>query len=207
MTSSRTFLEGRYILLTALPALGILSLHEQWFHSCCYGKWPQGGSMSLCPALVTAGPRALGKVLFLDCQEWKVPEEAPKGCVPFSFLPYPCPLDTSQFLQHHSGESAFIRRWEDPKERGWRWEPHQETRSPRGFSKLFQPRGSMSFAAVGIVSLQEDLPGSGGCGPGQREGDMPGPWGRAHWLAHPPQLRQPRDSPSSGTKSAQASGT
>ena len=24
----------------------------------------------------------------------------------------------------------------------------------------------------------------------------PGPWGRAHWLAHPPQLRQPRDSPS-----------
>ena len=155
MTSSRTFLEGRYILLKALLALGILSLHEQWFHS-CYGKWPQGGSMSLCPTLVTAGTRALGKVLFLDCQEWKVPEEAPKCCVPFSFLPYPCPLDTSQFLQHHSGESAFIRRWKDPKEGGWRWEPHQETWSPRGFSELFQPRGSFgcgrcSFTAGGLV--------------------------------------------------------
>ena len=26
-------------------ALGVLSAHEQWFQSCCYGKWPQGGSM------------------------------------------------------------------------------------------------------------------------------------------------------------------
>ena len=123
------------------------------------------------------------------------------------FVPYPSPLDTSPFLQHHSGESAFIRRWEDPKEGGWRWEPHQETWSPRGFSELFQPRGSISFAAVGIVSLQEDPPGSGGCGPGQRVGDFPGPWGRAHWLAHSPQLRQPHDSPSLGNKPAQASGT
>ena len=45
MTSPRTFLEGRYFSLTALQALGILSAHEQWFQSCCYGKWPQGGSM------------------------------------------------------------------------------------------------------------------------------------------------------------------
>ena len=39
--------------------------------------------MSLCSTLVTEGTRALGKVLFLDCQEWKVPEEALKACVPF----------------------------------------------------------------------------------------------------------------------------
>ena len=25
--------------------------------------------------------------------EWKVPEAALKACVPFFFLPYPCPLD------------------------------------------------------------------------------------------------------------------
>ena len=68
MTSPRTFLEGRYFSLTALQALGILSAHEQWFQSCCYGKWPQGGSMSFCPTVVTEGTRALGKVWFLDCQ-------------------------------------------------------------------------------------------------------------------------------------------
>ena len=108
--------------------------------------------MSLCPTLVTEGTRALGKVLFLDCLlEWNVPEETP------ILLPYPCPLDTSQFLQHHSGEGAFIHRWEDPKERGWRRKPHlQETWSPRGFSELFQPRGSFgcsrcSFTAGGLV--------------------------------------------------------
>ena len=72
-------------------------------------------------------------------------------------LPYPCPLDTSQFLQHHSGEGAFIHRWEDPKEGSWRPKPHlQETWSPRGFSELFQPRGSFgcgrcSFTAGGLV--------------------------------------------------------
>ena len=105
------------------------------------------------------------------------------------FLLYPYPLAKSQFLKHHSVESAFIHRWGDPKEGGWRWEPHhQEKGSPRGFSKLFTP----SFIA------------SGGGGPKQRGLGSPGPW--AHWLAHPPQLRQPRDSPSLGTKPAQASG-
>ena len=36
MTSPRTFLEGRCFLLTALQALWILSVHEQWFQSCYY---------------------------------------------------------------------------------------------------------------------------------------------------------------------------
>ena len=45
-------------LLTAQQALWILSAHQQ---CCCYGKWPQGGSMSLCPTLVTGETRALGE--------------------------------------------------------------------------------------------------------------------------------------------------
>jgi hypothetical protein len=44
------------------------------------------------------------------------------------------------------------------------------------------------------------LSGSGGCGTMWRGAGSPGPWGRAHWLAHLPQLRQPHDSPSLGNK-------
>ena len=66
--------------------------------------------------------------------------------IPSSFLPYPCLLDTSQFLQHHAVEGAFIHRCGHRKEGGWRWEPHhQEAWNPGGFSKLFQCRGSTSF--------------------------------------------------------------
>ena len=50
------------------------------------------------------------------------------------------------------------------------------------------------------VSLQEDPPGSGGCGSVQRGMGSPGPGGRAHWLSHPPRLPQPQDSPSKGPK-------
>ena len=52
--------------------------------------------MSLCPTLVPAGTRALGKVLFLDCQlERNVPEETPKACIPSLLPSLPHPLDTS----------------------------------------------------------------------------------------------------------------
>lgn len=53
------------------------------------------------------------------------------------------PPDGSQVLQNLSAEGALVRRWGDPKEGGWRREAqHQETRSPRGPSKLLQPRCS-----------------------------------------------------------------
>ena len=56
------------------------------------------------------------------------------------FLPYPCHLDKSQFLQHQSREGAFIHRWDDPKEGGWRWEPHHlETWSPGAFQSSSSP--------------------------------------------------------------------
>ena len=58
------------------------------------------------------------------------------------FLPYPYPLDTSQFLQHYSVEGTLIIGGEEI----WRWELHHlETWSRGGFSKLLQPRGSTSF--------------------------------------------------------------
>ena len=118
--------------------------------------------MSLCPILVTGGTtRSSGK----SCS-WTVRMECAKKnhlkLVAHSFfLPYPCHLDKSQFLQHHSGEGAFIHRWGDPKEGGWRGKlQHQETWGPQGFSELFQPRGCTSFGSSGIVSLQEDVPAS-----------------------------------------------
>ena len=79
--------------------------------------------MSLCPILVTGGTtRSSGK----SCS-WTVRMECAKKnhlkLVAHSFfLPYPCHLDKSQFLQHQSGEGAFIHRWGDPKEGGWRGE-------------------------------------------------------------------------------------
>ena len=51
--------------------------------------------------------------------------------------------DKSQLLPHHSAVGTVICRWGDPKEGGWRWEPHhQETGNPGSFSQLFQPRVS-----------------------------------------------------------------
>ena len=137
--------------------------------------------------------------------EGKVPAETPKACVPFLLPPHP--LDKSQFLQPHSVEGAFIHRWGDPKEGAGGGNPTTRRHGAhRAFQSSSSPEPPHPLGAVGVVSLQEDLLGSGGCGPKQRGAGMPGPRGRAHWLAHPPQLRQPRDSPSLGTRSAQASG-
>ena len=109
--------------------------------------------------------RALKKVLLLDCQSGMCQRKHSRLLSHSFFLPYPCPLDKSQFLQHHSGEGAFIHRWSNPKKRGWRWEPHhQETWSPRGFQSSSSPETTHLLGAVGTVSLQENLPGSEGCG-------------------------------------------
>ena len=74
------------------------------------------------------------------------------------------------------------------------------------FQSSSSPEAPHPLGAVGVVSLQEDPPGSGGCGLMQRGAGMPGPWDRAHWLAYPPRLCQPHDSPSLGNQPAQASG-
>ena len=58
--------------------------------------------MSLCPTRYW-GNQSLGESPVPGLSGWKVPEATLKACVPFFFLPYPCPLDTSQFLQHPLG--------------------------------------------------------------------------------------------------------
>ena len=162
--------------------------------------------MSLCPILVTGGTtRSSGK----SCS-WTVRMECAKKnhlkLVAHSFfLPYPCHLDKSQFLQHHSGEGAFIHRWDDPKEGGWN--PTTRRHGAHGaFQSSFSPEAPHPLGAACVVSLQENPPGSGGCWPGQRGVGLPGPRGGAHWLANPSQLCQPHQSPSLGNKPAQASG-
>ena len=101
--------------------------------------------MSLCPTPYW-GNQSLGESTVPGLLEWNVTEETLKACVPFllpslSLSPGHIPVPATP-----SGEGAFIHRWGNPKEGGWRWEPqHQETWSPWGFSKLFQLRASTSF--------------------------------------------------------------
>ena len=147
--------------------------------------------MSLCPTLITGGTVALGKVQFLDCQSGKCQEKHPRPVSHSFFLP-PSPGQTPIPFNTHSVEGAFIHRWGDGKEGGWRWEPqHQETWSPRGFSKLFQPRGSTSFRCSRLSFTAGGPHGSGGCGPLQKGAGTPGPWGRAHWLVYHPSSISP----------------
>ena len=119
------------------------------------------------PTLVTGGSRALGKVLFLDCQlEWNVPEEAPKTCLPLLLPSLPYTLDASQFLQHHSVEGAFIiggvtLRREAGGGNPITWKPGTQG----AFQSSSSPEAPYPLGAVDVVSLQEDPPGSGGCGP------------------------------------------
>ena len=49
MNTARTCFEGRWCLLTTPGTFWILSVHQHNFQRCCYGKWPQGGSISSCP--------------------------------------------------------------------------------------------------------------------------------------------------------------
>ena len=120
-----------------------------------------------------------------------MPEETSKACVTFLLPPLPLSPGHIPVPATPLCGGCFHYRWGDPKEGGWKWEPHhQETWSPGGFSSSLE--APQPLGAVGVVSLQEDLPGSGGCGPVHRGTGLPGPWGRAHWLAHPFQLPQPK---------------
>ena len=85
--------------------------------------------------------------------------------------------------------------------------PNTRRHGARGaFQSSSSPEAPHPLGAVGVVLVQGDPPGSGGCGLQQKGTGSPGPWGRDHWLARPPQLRQPCDSPSLGNQPAQASG-
>ena len=122
------------------------------------------------------------------------------------FLPYPYALDTSYFL-HPSVESAFIIGGVTlRKEAGGGNTITWRHGAQGGFPKLFQPRSSTSFGcsrcsftAGGPACIWKLWAGA----EGNRHAKS---MGRAHWLAHPPHLPQPQDSPAKGLKPAQASG-
>ena len=161
--------------------------------------------MSLCPTLLTGGTRALGKGLFLDCQSGKCQEKQPRLVSHSFFLPpspeqIPVPATPTLWRVLSSIGGAT------PRKRLEVGTPTPGDMEPTGFSKLFQPRGSTSFGCSRRSFTAGRSRGSGGSGPLQRGAGTPGPRGRAHWLVHPPQLPQPHDCPSLGTKPAQASG-
>ena len=125
--------------------------------------------MSLCPTLVTGGTRALGKVLFpRRSVRVESARRNTQGLCPILLPPLPRTLDTSQFLQHQSGEGAFIHRWDDPKEGSWRWEPdHRETWTHRAFQSSSSPEASHPLGAVGVFHCRRvllDLEVVGPCG-------------------------------------------
>ena len=129
------------------------------------------------PSLVTGGTR----ILFLDCPlEWHVPEH-PRLVSHSFFLPYPFPLDTFQFLKHHSVAGALIIGGVTLRKEAGGGNPITWTHGAQGaFHSSSSPEAPHPVGAVGVVSLQEDPPGSGDCGPVQRGTGTPGPWGRVH---------------------------
>ena len=74
------------------------------------------------------------------------------------------------------------------------------------FQSSSSPEAPHLLGAVGVVSLQEDPLDLEVVGPCRGEQACQVHGGRAHWLVYPSQVRQPHDSPSLGTKPAQASG-
>ena len=76
--------------------------------------------MSLCPTPYW-GNRALGKVVFLDCQlEWKVPEETLKAYVPFLLSSLPLSLGQIPFPETPlCGEWCWERLKAGGEDRGW----------------------------------------------------------------------------------------
>ena len=136
-----------------------------------------------------------------DCQlEWNVPEETPKACIPFLRPPLPLSPGHVPVPATPLCGGCFYHRWGDPKEEAGGGNPVTWRHGAQGLSRALPAQTPHPLGAVGVVSLQEGPPGSGGCGPVQRGTGSPGPWGRAHWLARPPQLPQPQDSPSKGPK-------
>ena len=136
-------------------ALGVLSAHEQWFQSCCYGKWAQG-SMTLPPALLTGGTRVLGKGLFLDCQSGKCQEKHPRPVSHSFFLPpspeqIPVPLTPTLWRVLSSIDGVTVK-----KEAGG-GNPNTRRHGAHGaFQSSSSPEAPHPAGAVGMVSLQED---------------------------------------------------
>ena len=127
---------------------------------------------------------------------------------PVSHYLFPLPLyswDTSQFLQHHLGNMPSPVRGVTLRKEPGGGTPSPKDTQPRGFFKAIPAQKlNHSLGALGLFSLQEGWPGSGGCGLMQRGAGSPGLLGLgAHWLTY---LYQSLDTPDLGPKPAEAPG-
>ena len=121
------------------------------------------------------------------------------------------PLPLTLFLGHIPvpatplGEHALIYRWCDLKKRAWGRTPSPKDIQPRGFFNAIPAQKlNHSLGALGLFSLQEGWPGSGGCELMQKGAGSPGLLGLgAHWLTHP---LQHLDTPHLGPKPDEAPG-
>ena len=128
--------------------------------------------MSLCPSLVTGGTRALGKVLFLDCQlEWNVLEETPQACVPLLLPSFPlCPGHIPAPAAPLCG-GAFTIGGVTLRKEAEGGNPITWRHAAQGaFHSSSSPEAPRPLGAVGIVSLCllqrncQDLEAVGRCG-------------------------------------------
>ena len=74
-------------------AQALWSVHKNHIKICCSGKWPQGGSISSCPILVTRTSLIIAKVLSVGCRVHSDKQEKQTAKGRRSLLPthYPSP--------------------------------------------------------------------------------------------------------------------
>ena len=112
--------------------------------------------MSLRPALLIGGTRALGKGLFLDCQSGKCQEKHPRPVSHSFFLPpspgqIPVPLTPTLWRVLSSIDGVTVKK--EPRDGN----PNTRRRGAHGaFQSSSSPEAPHPAGAVGVVSLQED---------------------------------------------------
>ena len=112
--------------------------------------------MSLRPALLTGGTRALGKGLFLDCQSGKCQEKHPRPVSHSFFLPpspgqIPVPLTPTLWRVLSSIDGVTVKK--EPRNGN----PNTRRHGAHGaFQSSSSPEAPHPVGAVGVVSLQED---------------------------------------------------
>ena len=106
-----------------------------------------------------------------------------------------------------SAEGTVIRRWGDPKEGGWRWEPSTRRRGEQmTFQSSFDPQDPPAF---GCPRLHLDVVGLTWIWKlwFNAEGTRHYTSKRALGLSHPSQLLQPQNSPALGSRDVNQSGS
>ena len=97
-----------------------------------------------------------------------MPEETPKACIPFLLASLPLSPGHIPIPATPLCGGCFHHRWGDPKEEAGGGNPITWRHGAQGLSRALPAQTPRPLGVVGVVSLQEGPPGSGGCGPVQR---------------------------------------